>query len=89
MLKMTTQHVFSGICICGHDAESHHGSMIFNKDTIEKMQSHMYLGECLHYGCNENWQECPKCIVGSYLDKDDPLKDEKIKEYQDFYKKEI
>ena len=79
MLIHTTQHVFSGICICGHKAEQHHGNCIARQETSDSMQSSIMFGECEHFGCNEMWKPCKKCIVG-YIDRDDPLKAEKIKE---------
>jgi hypothetical protein len=80
MLLHTTRHVWSGTCVCGHHADEHHGNCIMvNDGTIEAMGSAVILSECEHFGVNEYWEECPKC-PGWFVDKDDPLKDEKIKE---------
>ncbi len=80
MLIHTTQHVFSGICICGHNTDYHHGNCIARQPTIDLMKSSILFGECERYGCNEMWKPCKKCIAGMFIDKDDPLKEEKIKE---------
>jgi len=50
-----------------------------NDGTAELMQSSMILGECEHFGRNEYYEPCPGC-PGWFVDKDDPLKEEKIKE---------
>ena len=78
-LMTTTQHVFSGICVCGHSARRHHGNMIMKIKASEDMKSPTFYGECEHYGCNEAWEPCPGC-PGWFVDKDDPLKEEKLKE---------
>jgi hypothetical protein len=82
MLIHATRHVFSEICICGHRAGAHHGNCIMNVETAKNMESHVYLGECEHYGVNEGWEPCPMC-PGSYIDKDDPFREEKLKDMID------
>lgn len=80
MLTTTTQHVFSGICICGHREDWHHGNCIMRQETADLMKSGTLFGECEYFGCNEMYEPCEKCIGGMFIDKDDPLKEEKIKE---------
>lgn len=77
-LMLTTQHVFSGICICGHSAYQHHGSCIARQEVVDLVKSGTFFGECEHFGCNEWWEPCPDCY--GYIDKDDPLKGEKVAE---------
>lgn len=79
LLLHTTQHIFSGICICGHKAEIHHGNCIPHQKIIDATKSSTLFGECLRYGCNEGYKPCKKC-KGWFIDKDDPFKEEKIKE---------
>jgi hypothetical protein len=78
-LITSTPHIFSGICVCGHHAHSHHGNMIFRPDIVGLMQSGTWYAECEANGVNENWEHCPTCPVG-FVDKDDPLKDQKLGE---------
>jgi hypothetical protein len=79
-LLHTTQHVFSGWCVCGHRAEQHHGNCIMDLKAAEATKSNgMLYSECEHFGRNEYWEPCPKC-PGWFVDRDDPLRDEKIKE---------
>lgn len=78
-LFTTTQHVFSGICICGHPAGAHHGHCIARREVAEAMRSSTWLAECEALGRNEYWEPCPDCPRG-YIDKDDPLREEKLAE---------
>lgn len=78
-LITSTPHLFSGICVCGHKYYSHHGNVIMKVATAEAMQSGTWYAECEALGCNEEWEPCPDC-PGYFVDKDDPLKDEKIAE---------
>lgn len=77
-IMTTTQHVFSGICVCGHSHEEHHGNMIMRVEAAEAMKSGVFYGECEHYGFNEDWEPCPGC-PGWFVDKDDPLKEKKLR----------
>lgn len=79
MKLWTTQQIFSGICVCGHSQYEHHGNLIMNAQTAFAMNASVYLGECEHYGCNEHYQPCKKC-PGIFIDKDDPFKNQKVKE---------
>jgi hypothetical protein len=78
-LFTTTQHIFSGICICGHKYTTHHGQVIARREVSLAMKSGTWYCECLAFGCNENWEPCPDCPK-SFIDKDDPLKEEKLNE---------
>lgn len=79
-LMTSTQHVFSGVCICGHEYFIHHGQMVMNREAAELMKSHAtWYCECLALGCNEMYEPCPTCPKG-FIDKDDPLREEKLKE---------
>lgn len=76
MLVHTTRHVYSGMCICGHHADDHHGNCIMKTEAIEAMSSCTMFGECERYGVNEGWHPCPDCC--GFIDKDDPLRLEKL-----------
>lgn len=78
-LFITTQHIFSGICICGHSWSAHHGMVIANREASLAMKSGTWYCECLYFGRNEYEEPCPFCPRG-FIDKDDPLRNEKINE---------
>lgn len=78
-LRTKSKHVFSGVCVCGHDADEHHGNMIMNIEAGKLMESSVFYAECERFGCNEWWEPCPDCPKG-FIDKDDPLKLTKLAE---------
>ena len=43
----------TGICVCGHPAEEHHGGFVMNQEYYEATGEAYVFGECEHYGCNE------------------------------------
>jgi len=44
----------SGICVCGHSHEDHHGQMVMNPVYYRKTKEYRYPEECEYYGCNED-----------------------------------
>ena len=69
----STEWMLSGVCVCGHKAEAHHGMMVMRGPFAGRTRP----WECLALGCNEDWEPCPGC-PGIYVDREDPLRDEKI-----------
>ena len=78
-LFTSTQHVFSGMCVCGHRVYAHHGHCIAKREVSEAMKSGTWYSECEALGHNELWEPCPTCPKG-FVDVDDPLKAEKLAE---------
>ena len=74
-----SQHVFSGMCVCGHPADQHHGNMIMNELASVLLGGYVFYGECEHFGFNEAWEQCPECPRG-FIDQADPLKEAKLAE---------
>jgi len=66
-----TRCEWSGICICGHSADHHHGSGVADPAAVESIGPILYQ-ECEYYGCNECWKQCPKC-PRDFIDREDPL----------------
>jgi hypothetical protein len=51
---------YSGICICTHNSEDHHGDMILNIEVSNATGEHRMAGECEFYGFNEDTDShCP------------------------------
>jgi hypothetical protein len=71
-----TRQVWSGVCVCGHSADHHHGNMVMNIEAIRTIGPR-FAGECEAYGCNEWWKPCPKC-PGNFVDREDPLRELKL-----------
>lgn len=71
-----TRQVWSGICVCGHSADRHHGNMVMNPEAVISI-GYRFAGECEAYGCNESWKPCPQCYH-NYIDREDPLRFVKI-----------
>lgn len=62
---------FSGICVCGHDSDDHHGNMVMNLEYYKATGESMVAGECEFYGFNE----CTDSHCPQYWDKDNPEPD--------------
>lgn len=67
------KQIYSGICMCGHEANDHHGSMILNPDAAKIMGSR-FADECLYYGFNEDGglDENGVSHCHRYVDNEDP-----------------
>jgi len=53
--------------------------VIANREASLAMKSGTWYCECLYFGRNEYEEPCPFCPRG-FIDKDDPLRNEKINE---------
>jgi hypothetical protein len=68
MPKEYKKREYSGICVCTHDSEDHHGSMVMNIDYSSVTGEYRMAEECEFYGFNEDTDShCPM-----YWDKDNP-----------------
>ena len=73
---MLRRIVYSGWCVCGHHYNQHHLMCLMRQEAIDIVGAPSLPGECLAYGCNEDWDGLdnegnPHCVDG-YIDRDDP-----------------
>lgn len=47
------KQLYSGICVCGHEADDHHGGVVMNKDYYAQTGESRIAQECEFYGFNE------------------------------------
>src|SRR4029077_17957758 len=68
------RYVWSGLCLCGHSHEDHHGNLICSIDYVDDAGHYRVPGECEYYCCNEEagLDECGEFHCGHYVDTEDP-----------------
>jgi hypothetical protein len=65
------KQIYSGLCVCSHSANRHHGAVVGNPDYVAQTQEYRIAGACLYYGANESTDaHCP-----SYWDVANPFPD--------------
>ena len=65
--------IYSGVCLCGHEVNSHHCCCVMNKEAYEVMGP-ILPDTCCAYGSNEDegLDENGNDHCFGYVDKDDP-----------------